>query len=345
MKRIINLVFLILFPVLLWAQSAGTTAFPFLSQTMSARVAALGGNMAGIYDNDITLAYANPSLIDRQMSNQIAFSYVNYFSGINMGMAQYAHTFSKFGNFMASIQFMDYGKFDYATVNGTRTGKFGASDYVLRLGWGRVLNPKLSIGASGSIIYSYYETYKAAGISVDVAGTYKNSSGWVISIVAANIGTQLKGYVPGRFAPLPFNLQLAVTKRLQHAPFRLMLLLNHLEKWKVSYYNTFNPPGGVDPLTGKPVSVATSTTFVDDLMRHVVFGGEILLGKNIVLRAGYNYRRRKELSVNQRKGLVGFSYGFGVKISKFQINFAHSTYHLAGAPNYFTLITSLDKFR
>ncbi len=333
-----------LFPLFLLAQENGQYAFTFLEQPVSARTVALGGNMAAIYDHDITLAFVNPSLIDAQMNNDLGLSYVNFFAGVNYGLAQYSRTFQKAGSFLASLQYINYGQFDYANPDGTRSGTFGAADYALNVGWGRPLSPNLSIGASGKLISSYYETYQAFGIAVDVAGTYRTDDGWTFSLVASNIGTQLKGYVSGVTAPLPFNLQAAASKQLEHVPLRLCIGITHLEKWNLSLADSLNPAGGIDPLTGKPVPLSGISNFGDHLMRHLVFGGELSLGKNLTLRAGYNYLRRKELTISERQGLVGFSWGFGIRISHFRINYARTTYHLAGSPNYFTLTTSLDSF-
>ena len=333
-----------LLPLVLLAQQNGQYAFTFMEQAVSARTVALGGNLAAIYDNDITLGFVNPSLINDKMNNDMALSYVNFFAGVNYGLAQYSRTFNRAGSFLASIQYMDYGKFDYANPDGTRSGTFGAADYAINIGWGRELGPNFSIGASGKLIYSYYETYKAFGLAVDVAGTYRNDNGWVLSLVASNIGTQLKGYVSGVTSPLPFDIQWAVSKRLEHVPLRLCLVVDHLEKWNLSMPDSLNPAGGIDPLTGNPVPLTGVANFGDKLMRHFIFGSELYLGKNLTLRAGYNYLRRKELTISQRQGLVGFSWGIGIRISHFQINYARTTYHQAGSPNYFTLTTSLDSF-
>lgn len=335
---------LLLVPVVGISQESGKYAFTFLEQPISARIVALGGNMAAIYDHDITLGLVNPSLINAGMNNDFALSYVNFFAGINYGLAQYSRTFNQLGSFLASIQYVNYGKFVYANPDGTRSGTFGAADYALTVGWGRELSPNFSIGATGKLIYSYYETYKAFGIAVDVAGTYRNEGGWVFSLVASNIGTQLRGYVSGKTAPLPFDMQLAFSKRLEHVPFRFSVVVDHLEKWNLSYNNPLNPAGGIDPITGKPISLSRVSKFGDKLMRHFIFGGEIYLGKNVVLRAGYNYRRRRELANSQRRGLVGFSWGLGIRVSHFEIDYARSSYQLSNSPNYFTIITSLDEF-
>lgn len=344
MKQKYLFILFLLLPFVLLAQEPGQYAFTFLEEPVSARTVALGGNVAAIYDNDITLGFVNPSLINDHMNNDLALSYVNFFAGVNYGLAQYSRTFHRLGSFLASLQYLNYGKFTYANADGTRGGTFGAADYALTLGWGRQLGPNFSIGASVRLIDSYYETYTAYGFAVDVAGTYRNDNGWTFSLVASNIGTQMKGYVAGVTSPLPFDLQWAASKKLAHVPLRLCLIVDHLEKWNLSMADSLNPAGGIDPLTGKPIALTGVSNFGDQLMRHLIFGSELYLGRHLILRAGYNYRRRKELSISDRLGLVGFSWGFGIKISHFQISYARTTYHLAGSPNYFTLTTSLDSF-
>ncbi len=326
-------------------QTFGTYAYTFLEEPVSARLAALGSNMAAIDDNNINIAFVNPSFISPAINNDLSLTYVNYFAGINYGMVQYSRTFNKVGSFLLGIRYMNYGKFDYADDAGNRGGTFGAADYAMSIGWGRQLNPHFSIGATGKLIYSHYETYHSAGIAVDVAGTYKSNTNWIFSLVGSNIGLQLRSFVPGNTAPLPFDLQLAVSKKLEHVPFRFSFVYDHVERWNISYYNIANPPGGVDPLTGKPLALTGFSKFSDQLMRHIIIGGELLIGKHLALRGSYNYRRRKELSINQRIGMVGFSWGLGLKVSHFSINYSRSTYHRAGSPNYFTISTSLDDFK
>ena len=84
--------------------------------------------------------------------------------------------------------------------------------------------------------------------------------------------------------------------------------------------------------------------FGDKLMRHLVFGVEFLVGKNFHVDLGYNYKRRQEMKVNARPGTVGFSWGFGFKISKFHFAFGRASYHLAGGTNHFSLTTNLSEF-
>lgn len=312
---------------------------------IAARTAALGGNMTSIADNDINLGFNNPSLINSSYDNSIALNYVNYFAGINYGGVSYANSFDKVGSFMATFQYMDYGTFDYADETGTLGGTFSAQDFALVLGWGRQLDSLFSIGANAKLIYSYYESYNSFGIAVDVAGTYRSKTGWTMSLVASNIGSQLTTYVSGDRSPLPFDLQYVVSKRLKHVPFLFSVAYDHIEKWDLTYEDPQNPSGGTDPVTGEPEYKTGAAKFADQFLRHIIVGGEIYIGKNIVLRGAYNYRRRQELKLNEKAGMVGFSWGFGIRVYKFKINYSRSAYQLSGgSPNYISLTFDFNSF-
>lgn len=326
------------------AQIGGKYAFSFLEKPISARVAALGGNAAAINDNDINIGYVNPSMISSGMSNQMAMNYVHWFEGTNYGSVQYGRSFEKYGNFMATLQYMDYGQIDYADETGALGGTFGASDMALTIGWGRNLDSVFSIGAAAKVIYSSYESYNSLGLAVDVAGSYQSKSGWTMSLVARNFGTQLTTYTGNSRDPLPFDLQAVISKRLDHVPFRFSIVYDHIEKWDLTYDDPANPSGGIDPVTGEALEKTGFSKFGDQLMRHFIVGAEFYLGKNLVLRGGYNYRRRQEGKIEDKLGMVGFSWGFGVRISKFRINYSRTAYNLVGSPNYLTLAFDLDSF-
>lgn len=246
---------------------------------------------------------------------------------------------------MATLQFMDYGTFNYADETGTLGGTFSAQDFAFILGWGRQLDSLFSIGANAKLIYSYYESYNSFGIAVDVAGTYQSKTGWTMSLVASNIGAQLTTYVSGERSPLPFDLQYVVSKRLKHVPFRFSVIYNHLEKWDLTYEDPQNPSGGTDPITGEPEYKTGAAKFADQFLRHIIVGGEIYIGKNIILRGGYNYQRRQELKLNEKAGMVGFSWGFGIRVYKFKINYSRSAYQVSGgSPNYISMTFDFDSF-
>jgi len=325
------------------SQIGGSDTYEVLQLTSSPRVAGMGGDFLAIYDNDISLIPYNPSLINPGIHNNLSVSFVNYFGGINYGQASYSRTFNKVGSFAATMQYVDYGSFDQADESGIRTGTFYAGETVLNLGWGRQLDTNFMIGSNLKFIYSSLESYTSVGLAVDVAGSYvSDDRSFVISLIAKNIGRQLSAYNNGNTESLPFELQLGLSKRLKHLPFRYSLIYNNIEKWDLLYDNPDSQE--YDPMTGEAIDNSGIEEFADNFMRHIVIGGELLIGKNISLQGGYNYKRRQEMKVQDKTALVGFSWGVGIRISKFHFNYARSAYHLAGSPNYISITTNFSDF-
>ncbi|MFQ3578768.1 MAG: hypothetical protein SNJ71_01330, partial [Bacteroidales bacterium] len=84
--------------------------------------------------------------------------------------------------------------------------------------------------------------------------------------------------------------------------------------------------------------------FNDNLLRHLIIGGELLLMKNFNAALGYNFRRNKELAIKEKTSIVGLTFGFGITISGVKIRYAHQFYHLAGGTNHISLSTHLSNF-
>ena len=168
MPKLLRIALPILFAAImagsLYAQIGGEHTYTFLTLSNSARVAGVGGNAMTVLDDDVTLTLANPSLISPDMHNHLALSYVNYFTGNNVGFAMYSRTFQKVGSFVGAFQFIDYGKFTAADAAGNKTGTFSAQEYALSIGWGRKLTDNFSIGANAKLIYSHLATYNPFGI-------------------------------------------------------------------------------------------------------------------------------------------------------------------------------------
>ena len=320
-------------------------AYSFLDMTSSARVAALGNTDLSIYDNDIELGIYNPALINSEMHNDIVLSYVNYYADISHAMVQYGRTFDKIGTFSGSVMYHSYGKMKYADEQGNVDGStFTPSDYNFTFGWGRQLTPHWSIGANVKFVGVQFENYSTFAVAADVAGSYRTDNGWMMSLTARNIGYELYSDFEGGRNKLPFHMSAGVSKRLEHVPFLFSVSYENIQKWDLSYDDPLDLEGNYDPITGTKKEKSSTAKFADNLMRHLVFGGEIYIGKNLVLRAAYNYGMRQNLKTPTAKGLCGFSYGFGIKIWELSINYSRSEMHIYGSPNYFTISTNLYRF-
>ena len=322
------------------AQIGGDNTYEFLNLTPSARVAAMGGEFLAVKDDDVSLALINPSIISAEMDRDMVLSFVDFYSNINYGFASFVRSYDKIGNFAATIQYVNYGSFKYADFSGELQGEFSASELALVFGWGRQLTPRISIGANAKFIYSSLESYKSYGLAIDLASTYHNEvSQLTAALVVKNIGSQLKSYRTGNPEPIPFEIQLGVSKKLKHIPFRYSIVVTHLEKWDLTYEN----PLYVQSVIGEDENQDNSANLGKKFFSHIVLGGEFSITDNFVVRLGYNYRRRQEMKVEAKTSTIGFSWGFGFRISKFQFNYARSSYHLIGSPNYITITTNMNE--
>jgi hypothetical protein len=322
----------------------GGKAFQFLEVTNSARVAALGGDAVAIRDNDLDLPYHNPAMLNADMHHELVINYVNYFAGVNYGYASAATALKK-GTIAAGIHYLNYGKFQGADENGILTNTFKAADYSINILYSRPLDSVFTIGLTMKSIFSDLESYNSSALAVDVGLMYHNPvSRFSAGLVIRNAGFQMNTYYPnGAHEPLPFEIALGVSQSLKYAPLTFFVVADHLEKWDLRYTTEADKAKAEDPATGTSSEKQGFDLAFDKFMRHMVIGTEIKLGKNISLRAGYNYRRRQELKIDTRPGMVGFSWGIGVKISKFKISYGHPAFHLAGGGNYFSLSMNLDE--
>jgi nitrous oxide reductase accessory protein NosL len=317
-----------------YAQTAGNYVFQFLNTANSARVAAYGSNFLPIDDDDLDLVYANPSLISSKLHHNLSINYLNYFSGVNAGVLSYAHDFKKIGTLAATIQFMNYGEFIENNQAGENIGRFFAADYGFIIGWSKPLAEHWRIGANLKNIYSVLDHYTSYGLAADVALTYSDRDDQLASsIIFKNMGRQITSYNGEQNEPIPFQIQWGIAKKFEHAPFRLIFLLNDLQTWNLRYEdpNEANQTSFFNENQNEPAPLAQ---FGDNALRHLVMGVEFLPGKgNFMLRLGYNYRRQQEMQIASRTAMTGFAFGLGFKVYKLKISYTRATYHLAGASN------------
>jgi hypothetical protein len=334
-------------PLSLDAQTGGRSVFQFLNLPPSARVTALAGNLITVQDDDVSLAFANPAAANPSMHHSLAFSHSFFQAKISHGYAAYAHHLDRWGiTLHGGIRYLNYGTFVQTDEFGNATGEFKASEYAITLGAGRQLYEHLSVGANLKFITSSLETYQSLGLSADVAAMFHDTaSRFTATLLLKNTGYQLKPYREGNREQLPFEMQIGVSKRLRYLPFRLSVIYHHLDRWNIRY----DDPDAPEPTSifgGDGVEKKTSP-WLDNFFRHFTVNGEFLIGKkeNLRLRLGYDHLRRKELTVNNLRSLSGFSFGAGLKINRFRLDYGYGAWHLAGGANHITISTNLQEFR
>lgn len=323
------------------AQLSGKKAFAFLNMQPSARQVALGSNFISSLDNDLSQAWNNPAAVSKTMHNHALASYNNYILDINAGYFAYSRTFEKAGSFALGVLYTDYGKFDGYTPAGISTGTFTAKDQCFHLSWGQQWKEKIRFGASIKYIYSIYESLVSNGLSSDVSAIYADTAKRLqITAFARNIGFQAIPYSGTERQGLPFELALTLSKKLAHLPFRYHLIASNLQAPDMRY--TIRETGEKDENGQAKVK---EMGIADNVLRHFSIGGEMLFSKNFVFRFGYNHQRRREMSQEQKRGFAGFSWGLGIKISKFSLSYGSAGYFPGYSSKQFTLMMNLEDFR
>jgi len=339
-------IFLLLVSVSSFSQIGGENVYEFLNIPVSARQGALGGNVIAVKDNDAALSLFNPSLLTPKTSKALTFSYLNFFADVNQSYFSYVKDYGKLGTFSGGIRYVSYGNFTEADVAGNILGEFGAREYALIIGWGKAIDTSFSVGANIKPIYSSLYNNNSFGIAFDFSATYYNEKKeFTIATVVKNAGIQITKYTnQGDRGTLPFEVQVGISKRLKHIPFRLSIDATQLQNFGLAFNDSTAQTNLNTNLSDEEVSERNGTNIIDETFRHLVFGGEFLPSKSFLLRFGFNFRRRAELAIDDRPGLVGFSWGVGIRIKKFHISYGSARYHLAGSSNHFTITTNLGEY-
>ena len=327
--------------------ASNESVYKFLTLPNSSAVSALGGSNVSLQNQDLNLAFQNPSLLNNRMNNDVVVNYVNYITDVNYGTVGYSRSIDSLSSWAVGMTYVNYGTFDGYTEENVATGTFSAGDFCLSAIYSRQLFERIRGGVAFKPIYSYIDTYNSFGLAVDVgANYYDEEHDFSAGLALRNVGVQMTGYYSDSESEhrdnMPWDLQLGLTKRLAHAPFRFSLTFVDLSRWNLDYYRE----------SKKSTTLSSSSDNDDDdiswgdmIFRHVVIGVEFIPSKNFYVMASYNHRRSREFALDNTKSINGFSFGAGLNVYKFKLGFAYSQYAAAGNTVTVSLATSLDSFR
>jgi hypothetical protein len=316
------------------AQTGGDNIYEFLNLTHSGLIASLGGTNVSLRTDNLNLAYYNPALLSTGMDRSLTLNYVNYFAGINYGLAMYSRSYPRYGNFAAGLTYLNYGSFTEADPAGLITGSFRASEYALSLIYSREIDSLFTAGINLKPVLSHLEKYTSFGFAFDLGASFHSRSGlFSAGLTIRNIGLELTTYAGEERQKLPFEIQAGFSQKLAHAPLRFSLTLRHLEKFDLTYQYSD---------TTSSNEYIQSSEFLENTLRHFIIGAELIPHKNFYISAGYNYQRRKELQIDSKVSTVGFSWGFGINTSWLNIEFGRATYHIAGSSSHVSFVVRPD---
>ena len=304
MKKGVFVVIFVLRAIILMAQES-QEAYSFLRLPISAHVAALGGDNITINDDDPTLIFHNPALIAGVTDKSLNLNYMTYMEGCKTASASFVKAYKERATWGVSAQYMDYGKMKQTTVENIDQGEFSAKDIALAGTFTYLLGNKVSGGITARFISSTIGSYSSAAVAIDLGINYLNEeTGLSLSAVAKNLGGQVKAY-HDEFERIPLDLQIGITKRLIGSPLRLSATLTRLNNWD------------------------------QGLIKHLAIGGDLLLGTQFYVSAGYNFRRSSEMKINDSEGDsnhgAGVSLGGGIQLQRFKLNVGYAKYHVSAS--------------
>ncbi len=294
--------------------------YEFLSLPTSSTAAGLGGNVISSPEQDLNLVFHNPALLSANSHNQLALGYMNYVADIHFGNALYSRKINSLSAWMAGVRYLDYGHIQGNDQFGQSTGNIAAKDISLSGGYSFLMTDGLRGGISAHLIYSTLDEYTSLGLAFDLGLYYFNEDKlfWA-GLTAKNLGSQFKPYADTH-ERLPWDIQIGVSKKLEHAPFRFSLTSERIWEWGIQ-----------------------DIKWYEQCLRHCIVGIEFLPSEAFQISLGYNIRRRMDLSIAQRNPLSGLSAGCRFKVKQFHIGLAYAKYHLSGNSLSFNISTPLSK--
>jgi len=337
MKQLL-LVFTTFQVICTWGQFYGSNVFTSLTQATSAKSYGTGYSLIGLKSDDLSYTIDNPALLSKENNRKILISNTIHPAGVNQGILTLALTTKQF-TLAPIVKYSAFGEFVQRDENGLVTGEFSALDYLVGLSFSKEINPYMAVGASGNFLGSYIENYFAFGLSGSFGAYFSTKSKLLSgSILAKNIGVKFRDYTNSTDEQIPANVQLGISYKLKHAPFRFSLLLNELNRWNNMYIDPNLQPE-IDALTGDSIPI-DKPNFIEKIGHHVVLQVELLASKSFHIRGAFDYHKRSELMVDLRPGMAGFSLGFGLQLKKFEFNYGFTVYSKAASFHNFSLLTS-----
>jgi len=303
MKKSVFTVLLAFFALLAGAQES-QTAFTFLRLPVSAHVAALGGDNISIAEDDASLIFHNPALLQMVSDRTLNLNMMTYMQGTVTGSASFVRTVGERGTWGVSGRYMDYGSLREMNTQGEQTGTFGARDIAVGGTFSYGLSDYFSGGITAKLMASYIANYSSLAAGIDLGLNYFDEEREIsVSAVVRNLGGQLTAYEDD-FERIPLDLQLGVSKQLG-APFRVSATLIRLNDWQYG------------------------------IGHHLVLGADLMLGSQFYVAAGYNALRSKEMKIADSEGEsahgAGLSIGGGLQLERMKLHVAYAKYHVSAS--------------
>lgn len=294
----------ILISVLFFAISnlrSETSPFRFLIYNASARAAAMGGAFEAVI-NDPASVFYNPATIYTVQDKKFSATFLKHVLDINSGNITYIKNIENTGLFAASVVYTSNGAFNTADNVGYQDGStFGANSLSMAVSYANELDTNLFYGVSVKYIFENLQKYNSSAFAIDAGLIYKLRDGRTnLGLSVLNAGGMIKSF-DGVSENVPIDIRIGMNHRLRGLPLLFCASFHHLADHTES--------------------------FIDKLANFSV-GGELYVGKYVMIRLGYDNQIRRETSPSSDRKLAGLSLGLGIKTKN--VNFDYGMVQMGG---------------
>lgn len=321
--RKITGIFGVLALTVLWAGSSfgqnfakvGTSGAHFLDIGMGARGVAMGDAYTAMGVEDATATFWNPAGLAFGDKMSFVGTYVQYFAGITFGSGGISLPVNGVGTFGLSFSYLNTGDIEETTVlQQEGTGNtFSANDVMIGLTYSRALTDKFAFGGNIKYVQETLANEKASALAFDLSTLYYTGFRSLrLGMIIRNFGPDLEfsgsytDYDNG--TPLP--------DKQTYSPFHMPLT------FKVGLAYDVFPSGGMHQVT-----LSADAVHPNDSKERVDIGGEYKFMNILALRGGYITNH----------DTAGPSFGIGVHLANFQVDYSYSDFGVLDFVNQFTI--------
>jgi hypothetical protein len=297
--------------IIISSSFADNSPYQTLRFQESARSAALAGAFVSMSD-DASAIFYNPASVATMTGKRAHATFLNHVLDINSGIAVYSikPDSNDAESFGFAVSYTNFGDFDRRDQDGTGNGSFSASDVNFAATYSNIIDSNLYYGVTARFLYFGIENASSSAMTIDAGLLY------VMPEKRTNIGLSIlhSGFQISEFdgysEPLPLDIRMGVNHRLEGLPLLINFTFHHLADQQDSFFDRFG---------------------------NFAIGGELLIGKHVRPRIGYNNEVRSETSPSSDKKLSGFSFGLGIITKNFNVDYGLAQIGTAATLHRFSL--------
>lgn len=283
----------------------GNSVASFLKIGVGARAAGMGGSFSAM-SGDITSIYWNAAGLSRIEGNQLFFSHINWFAGINYDFYAVGIPVGNTGSVGLYAISVQVPEDEVRTVLQPKgTGEFfDASDMALGFSYARNITDRFSVGIVGKYIQERIWSMTSKAVALDIGTLYRsNWSNLRIGIVLNNFGSKMK--LSGRANIVPVDPDPTIEGNIETIRAEL-----ETEHWDLPL--NVKTSVALDVLSTSLFSLTTAIDMIhpNDNLEYINVGGEARILKAFYVRGGYH-----GYGMDEAEGGISMGAGLNVRTS------------------------------